>query len=540
MTRRCYSALALETLSGIRSLYYRCIYEVSKTDLRKSRQNQRGATTVLFTFVTFLVLMPVMGLAIDGSIVMWVKSRLATAVDAAALAAGRSLSITASTDQSPAVLIGQNYFAANFQPGHMGTTVTNPGGLPVISLGQDSSARRTITVQANVNVPLYFLRLLSFKSASLQAVGQASRKDVNVILVLDRSGSMDRSGSCGPMVAAAQSFVNMFVEGRDSVGLITFQLTANIDVPSSTTFKANATASLNQLVCSGGTNSAWGLSLAYDEIKRLNLQGASNVVVFYSDGWPSALRFSAANGYNAALPTRNQTSDDNDTRYQAFPNSSEAQFLHSNCVPNSISGVLEAFSQVATPTGDTLGILNDTQYGISSSEGAQYDASHLVPASGCTYNNPPSAYANSPAYFMRQDVAYLPEIDYYGNPTGTTLNPLGPQPYLNTLRFPNDGVHYYPGKLRPDSPQTLTNAAFIAADNVAYTIRQASQFHPIIYTIGLGSDVNDDFMERLANDPAGSSYDKSKPAGLYIKAPTSSQLQAAFQQIASQVLRISQ
>ncbi len=524
---------------------------MTKLYRKGAKRGERGATIILFTFTMFLVVIPLIGLAIDGSIVMWEKARLTTAVDAAALAAGRSLSagLTLQQQQNTATSIGQNYFQANFQPGQMGTAVTNSGGEPSISFSQDSTGLRRISVQANITVPLFFMRLLNFNTASLQAIGQASRKDVNVMLVLDRSGSMARSNSCGPMIAAAQSFVNMFVDGRDSLGLVTFTRTANIDSPASTTFRSNISNQLSQLVCAGGTNSAWGLGLAYDEIKRLNLQGASNVIVFFSDGWPSALRFSAVNGYqNALLPMRNQPADDGDTRYYSTSTSTESTFAHSPCTSAPLSGVLEAYTNDVGSTGSTLGVWQDTQFSISSSEGGALDQAHLVQA-GCYFNNPTNN-ASTPYIYMRRDVAYVPEIDYYGNPTASTLNPLGPQPFRATLRFPNDGVHLYgnypipnvsnPSRLRPDTPETITDAAFNAADNMAYTIRKDIKYNPIIYSIGLGSAVNADFMARVANDPSASSYDSTKPRGQYIYAPTATQLQTAFQQIASQVLRISQ
>ncbi len=526
---------------------------MTKLYRKGAKRSERGATIILFTFMTFLVVIPLIGLAIDGSIVMWEKARLTTAVDAAALAAGRSLSagLTLQQQQSTATGIGQDYFKANFQPGQMGTAVTNSGGQPSVNFSQDRSGLRKVSVQANISVPLFFLRLLHFNTASLQASGEASRKDVNVMLVLDRSGSMNNNNGCSQMVAAAQSFVNMFVDGHDSIGLITFQRTANIDSPASTTFRSNVSNQLSQLVCKGGTNSAWGLALAYDEIKRMNLIGASNIIVFFSDGWPSGLRFSAANGYqNALIPIRNQAADANDTRYDSMSTSTEAQFAQSPCTSAPLSGIIEGYTNDVGSTGSTLGVWQDTQFAISSSEGGALDQAHLV-AAGCTFNNPPSAGASSPYAYMRQDVAYLPEVDYYGNPTATTLNPIGPQPFRATLRFPNDGLHLYGNypipnnpnisRLRPDTPETVTDAAFIAADNMAYTIRQDARYnYPVIYSIGLGSAVNADFMARVANDPSASSYDSSKPQGRYIYAPTATQLQAAFQQIASQVLRISQ
>lgn len=47
-------------------------------------------------------------------------------------------------------------------------------------------------------------------------------------------------------------------------------------------------------------------------------------------------------------------------------------------------------------------------------------------------------------------------------------------------------------------------------------------------------------MKRIANvdDPENTAYDPSKPAGLYIQAPTPAQLAAAFGRVASEILRL--
>lgn len=516
-----------------------------KSTSNARKQKQRGATVILFTFMMILVVIPIIGLAIDGSIVMWEKARLVASVDAAALAAGRSLSVAlGDADQKAAAgQIADMYFNANFQPGQMGTSVIpNLDGQLPFNL-QTSSGSRKVMVARSISVPLYFMRILGFTNTTMEFTGQASRKDVNIILVLDRSGSMGTPNSsdpngptaCDQMKSSAQTFVNMFVEGRDSLGLVTFQTTANVDFLPSTTFNAGMTQQLNQLVCAGGTNSAWGLSLAYDQIQNRGWKGASNVVVFFSDGYPTAVEYANAN----ALPARNTDADNNDTRYGSVNTSQEYQYAKSPCTTSPISGVLTLPGQSPDPTGYTWGVFVDTQYPINSSDGASSDASHLVSA-GCTFNNPPSGYENRGVYFMRRDIAYLPAQDYHGNPTATTLNPLGSHPFQPVVFFPNDGNHIYYGQLRPDVPQNLVNTAFNAADNAAFSIRNNSYYNPIIYSIGLGTAVDDDFMERVANDPRASSYDSNKPAGLYVKAPTSAQLQSAFQQIASQVLRISQ
>ncbi len=96
----------------------------NRIDQRRSKRNERGATLILFTFLTFMVVVPVIGLAIDGSVVYWMRTKLTAAVDASALATARGLSVgqTLQAQTTAATATGDSYFSANFPAGIMGTT----------------------------------------------------------------------------------------------------------------------------------------------------------------------------------------------------------------------------------------------------------------------------------------------------------------------------------------------------------------------------------------------------------------------------------
>jgi hypothetical protein len=47
-------------------------------------------------------------------------------------------------------------------------------------------------------------------------------------------------------------------------------------------------------------------------------------------------------------------------------------------------------------------------------------------------------------------------------------------------------------------------------------------------------------MERVSNDPRSPIYNSAKPAGEYFYSPTATDLGGVFQQVASEILRISQ
>jgi Flp pilus assembly protein TadG len=485
--------------------------------MTRIKNSARGSALILFTLLATLVLVPMVGLAIDGSIVFWEKARLAASVDAAALATGRALNTSVQlADQQSIKLVGQNYFVANFQPGHMGTSVVTPlANLVTIDTSTTSLIR--ITVQASVSVPLYFLRIFGKSSAIVSDIGQASRRDLNVFIVLDRSGSMNTGTECSQLIQSAQNFADLFIDGRDTLELITFQTTANIDYPASQTFKSgNPTLDsvIGNLVCAGATNSSMALSTAHQEITKLNGAAKLNIVVFYTDGYPTA--------FYGVFPTKKLT----DTRYSPTQTSSQVSTSASGCSATTLPGVLTMPGQISAPTGTTYGVLSPAGIAINSTAGQNLT---VINSSGCAF------YKNGAAY-MRQDAAYIPATDFYANQTDTGYQPL--------LYFPSSNPYYSKGAtaatIRPDVPQNILNVAFNTADAAAKSIRNDAIYNPIIYTIGLGTSVDTDFMMRVANDADYAGRDTTQPTGQYVYSPTSDQLNASFQVIASQILKLSQ
>jgi Flp pilus assembly protein TadG len=57
-----------------------------------------------------------------------------------------------------------------------------------------------------------------------------------------------------------------------------------------------------------------------------------------------------------------------------------------------------------------------------------------------------------------------------------------------------------------------------------------------VYAVGLGSNMDVDFLRRIANDPASSTYNLNQPTGQALIAPSAGDLQRAFQQIANSIL----
>jgi Flp pilus assembly protein TadG len=506
-----------------------------KIGSENSKRGQRGATLVLFTMLVLLVVVPLVGLAIDGAVVFWAKAKLSAAVDAAALAAGRSINMQQSTaaNRQPVINVANQWFAANFPSGWMGTIVQ--GGAPTVVPTQTSYSTQQVNVSATATVPLYFMRVAGFASVNISAAAQSSRRNTYVVLVLDRSGSMGSSGTnaCPTMQSDSINFVNMFTENFDTLALVTYSTSAgpNTDFGPSQTFKSGMATAINSLHCTGGTNMGQALHMAYNSIKSNGLAAGLNVIVLFTDGQP--------NGLTADFPVRTQK----DTRYGpggSYPyNSLYSNFGPSGCVTsnNIITGGLVYLTNPDPPQvqGMTGGLYNTTtQVALSTSAG-------LLNTPGCYFTSQGNSWA-------RFDVAYIPTTDSWGNKTnaGYGLNPPYYGPGISTTGVPDTFPSGpYAGKIRPDEQTTALIAASInSADYQAQVIRNDGTYSTVIFTIGLGgaADFPIDFtlLERMANDPRSPIFDSSKPQGYFAYAADPTQLNQAFTLVAGQILRLSQ
>ena len=223
-----------------------------------------------------------------------------------------------------------------------------------ISIDETQLHQRVVTLSVSVQVPLYFMRILGFSNSTVTANGQATRRDSNIVLVLDRSNSMNNSGNCSALVADAQIFVNNFVDGRDQLGLVTFQTGANVDYTPKLTFKSSnpsLNTTLGSLVCGGDTSTAQGLYLGYQQLKALNQPGALNVIVLFTDGQPNAIV--------ANFAIKKQT----DTRYDSNNTSQQVSTPASGCTGSGpLMGVI---SDASTENATSVSDLNATGYTVA-------------------------------------------------------------------------------------------------------------------------------------------------------------------------------
>jgi Mg-chelatase subunit ChlD len=258
--------------------------------MRVRFSNSRSGIAVLLTAVLFVVLIPFVGLTIDVGVLYLIKTKLSAAVDSGAVAGARALNRGTNDSQqtSSAQATARSYAMANY-PGHYIGASTLSIADPEVDMSVAN--RRSVRVTATVEAPLYFLRMLGTSSTTVRASAVATRRDVNIVVVLDRSGSLAASGSCEAVKMNAVNFVNRFAEGRDNVGLVTFASGSRDDFPIATNFKT-ATPNVEDIAesvkCAGATNSAQALWQGYVQLAKLNQPGALNVILFFTDGQPTA------------------------------------------------------------------------------------------------------------------------------------------------------------------------------------------------------------------------------------------------------------
>jgi hypothetical protein len=313
---------------------------------------------------------------------------------------------------------------------------------------------------------------------------------------------------------------------------VTFGSSVYLAYPPSREFKTPGsliTTAIDAIDCSGGTNTSDSYMTAYNQLVAINEPLALNMIVFFTDGLPTA--------FSARFPVKTVA----DTRYGATGYScgtgSECSIPKSLCVDDNGRasthsswgtfagkiGVIAAATPSSNSTGNTLGLLARTTN--SSSNGDPMQTSSTL--NGCAMITQSNTWIHA-----RRDLAYIPDTD---------INGLSTSGYRSVTRF-SSGHSGYPNRMRLDRPINIQNVAMNLADNAAALARSHPSLIIVTYTLGLGSNggVDDVLLRRMANDPDSPIFDSTKPDGLYVYAASPAELNVAFARIASEILRLAQ
>ncbi len=95
---------------------------------------------------------------------------------------------------------------------------------------------------------------------------------------------MNNNDACRFLRGAAIRFSRMFVNERDSLGIVSFSDVAELSLPLMDHFEADASDRISHLRCDGNTNTGEALEMAQRELAQHADPEAINAVILFTDG----------------------------------------------------------------------------------------------------------------------------------------------------------------------------------------------------------------------------------------------------------------
>ncbi|HEY7286294.1 MAG TPA: VWA domain-containing protein [Vicinamibacterales bacterium] len=484
------------------------------TGLRSIRRNQKGVA-LIYMCVTLTVLLLFTGLALDSGRGYVVKAQLVKAVDGAALGAAREL------NSGTPELKAQQVFSANFPSGFLGTTsvlVPNSGNGGYALTTDPATGVNTVTVSSTAVLPTTFMGLANFNSMTVSAMGQATRRMVDLSLVVDVSGSI---GGQWPTVRdATRTFIDSFDAAHDRMSLTLFSTGAQVvySMPTSRGFDKTAIkAAVPNSLPSGSTGMAEGLYRGWDQLRVVpnGSQSSLRIIVLFTDGATNGVP--AKWGGTGSIATSVRTSD--------FPYAGDPSTSNSPAVS---------------------GAPQDT---VASNNGGPNASPFSVTAYTSTWQSPlttgvPATFQHMPnaSWHTQHASSGIPtSFPFFNN--SLTVNGVSQGTKRSIIV---DGTGQYPLTL-----WNVNNAARNLLEIVADAARSdAGGDYPVrIFTIGMGTLINlslgtmpetpASMLQRVANDRVSPDKNPAQLYGNYYYAPTAASVSQAYESIQNQILRLS-
>ena len=434
-----------------------------------SVSNHRGIFTIITGFAV-VGLMAFTALGIETGRWYVVRAELSKSVDAAALVGAKNISNPYLNTEDLMEEIGQ----ANFSPGLFGTqgaaqiTGTVEEGIGRVSVVGSVSVLNKITrvVEMQAGVPEGH-----FDTTLVASTGAAQQRDVEIMMVLDRSGSM--SSAMNDLKDAAKSFIDFFelTQENDQFGLISFASGVVIDFPLGVNFVDDMKTAIDNMSASGGTNTEDSIDQANDVDGFSDQTGVSGeekvqqFMIFFSDGNPTAFRGTWTRSGGTPLDAVGYAADWDISLMNPnvpFQYLSEKQYKTGDGLPTS-STVCQSGSPAAGYSNTKWHVLDDPTYGV-----------------------------NGYSEFLNVNYSDL-------------LNTTNPEKCDLSMTYGRSYVEAITKQMAIDHAQELKDQGIK------------------IYTIGLGS-VDPLFLAEIASGP-----------GFEFYAPTSTELKSLFQKVATNI-----
>ena len=462
--------------------------------------NERGVVLIYLAIILTALLL-FSGLALDSGRAYVVKAQLSKAVDGAARA------LNSGDPRGEATRI----FKANFPAGYLGTsTSTDPTTDPSFftSTVDATTGVNIVDVRATAVLPTTFMRLGNIDSVTVRSAGEATRRMVDLSLVIDVSSSIGSKWSA--VHDAAQQFINSFDALHDRLALITFSNGAQVIDPMPSSRGFDKTKLMNDVPTTlpgGSTLMVEGMYRGWDELRTVpaGQQSGLRVIVLFTDG--------ASNGVPA-----NYDGTAKALRTWDFPKSANDPDNQTWDSPH-IDGLYDTQSGATNPS-----------YSITVPWNATTTLTQ-IPLLPLTTLHAHHRSSGIPTSFPMQTASLMVN--------GRAQNA------ARGLRDKDPKTGQYPAEV-----WNINNAARNVLEEIADAARNDNGDYKIrIYTIGMGyllrdllgtmPEMPEDILKRVSNDATSPDFNSAQLEGKYYYAPTAADVAPAFEGIQNQILRLS-
>ncbi|MDG1996282.1 MAG: pilus assembly protein TadG-related protein [Emcibacteraceae bacterium] len=145
----------------------------------KLKNNQSGSILIQ-SALTLVTTIAILGMGVDMSMAYLYKSKLSSALDAAALAGAKSFHSTTRDAEITA------FFNSNFDSSYLG------GSLNSLVITEVDSVTKTLSVSTDGTIDTIFMKILGFDSLDVAASAETTSKTtgLELVMILDATGSM--------------------------------------------------------------------------------------------------------------------------------------------------------------------------------------------------------------------------------------------------------------------------------------------------------------------------------------------------------------
>jgi Mg-chelatase subunit ChlD len=332
-------------------------------------KRRRGNAMILGLVVWGTLTAALVALALDSGKLIYARSALRDAVDAAAIAAAQAHAEGGNARLAAEESASHNSTKSNFidpkklvvQAGNWNftTRVFTPNGSPSNAVAVDTTQNyKSYSMGKPVDGN-------DSDESKLKAASIAAFQRRDVVLVLDVSGSMNKQDKISAMKRAVKTFnrlVNDTGNGRDRVAVLTYSDTANW-LATFTTSLLGLDWLVDGINANGATNIGDGLKMAIDSLQSEGRSSADQQILLLTDGLANRpegvdagqyVRDQAARAKSLSIPifTISFGDDADRTLMAEVANTTGSKTFHVDSTNE--SGLIDAFREVATTRSVTI------------------------------------------------------------------------------------------------------------------------------------------------------------------------------------------